>query len=84
MTLSSSKNPEGNLLGGICITFTVCCKKYLPSNCKNINTQIARKSLELLDDGLEIVAHAFRPFPSRIFALCLVFGTELRAAGPSC
>lgn len=84
MTLSISKNLEGNLLGGICITFTVRCKKYLPSNPKNINKQIARKSLELLDDGLETVAHASRLFSSLIYALCLVFVTKLRAAEPSC
>ena len=83
MTLYSSKKLE-KLLGGICITSTVCCKKYLPSDPKNINTQIARKSLELLDDGLETVAHASRLFPSLTYALCLVFGTQLRATEPSC
>jgi hypothetical protein len=62
----------------------VCYKKYLPSNRKNINTQIARKSLELLDGGLETVAQASRLFSSLIYAPCLVFVTKLRAAEPSC
>jgi hypothetical protein len=78
------KNLEGNPLGGICTTFTLCRKNYLPPYHKNINTEIARKSLELLDDKLQTVAHASRLFPSLIYALRLVFGIQLRASEPSC